>query len=83
MRTRRRSHFYLLSNRAGRDVKRDNSWLVAPAISLARGTGVGVNRHSSRLLLVCLEGGGGGIMMGWKALSTSPSQLQSELPVLE
>ena len=77
------SHYDLPSNKAGREVKRESSWQVAPAISLARGTGVGVNRHSSRLLLVCLEGGGGGIMMGWKALSTSPSQLQSELPVLE
>ena len=59
--------------------------MVAPAISLERGTGVGVNRHSSRLVLVLvsLEGGGGGIMMGWKAFSTSPSQLQSEESVLE
>ena len=73
---------------------------MAPAISLDRGTGVGVKMLSSRLqtggdimrerlrlvahlLLVCLEGGGGGIMMGWKALSTSPSQLQSEESVLE
>ena len=37
----------------------------------------------SYLLLVCREGGGGGIMMGWKAFSTSPSQLQSEESVLE
>ena len=40
-------------------------------------------RLVAHLLLVCLEGGGGGIMMGWKALSTSPSQLQSEESVLE
>ena len=96
-----RFHYDLPSNKAGREVNRDSSWQVAPAISLERGTGVGVNRHSSRLLrgemirerlvggwwcyllLVCLEGGGGGIMMGWKAFSTSPSQLQSEEPVLE
>ena len=45
-----RFHYDLPSNKAGREVNRDSSWQVAPAISLERGTGVGVNRHSSRLL---------------------------------
>ena len=43
------SHYDLPSNKAGREVKRESSWQVAPAISLERGTGVGVNRDSRRL----------------------------------
>ena len=38
----------LLSRRAGRDVNSSSSCPV-PASSLERGTGVGVNRHSSNL----------------------------------
>ena len=38
----------LLSSRAGRDVNSSSSCPV-PASSLDRGTGVGVNRHSSNL----------------------------------
>ena len=45
----RREKTYLPSRRAGRDVKRDSSWLEVPASNLDRGTGVGVKRHSSNL----------------------------------